>query len=157
MEKEKVVSILKFYRDIDKTIRLNERVIKSLDSQYYCSVSAINMDGMPHGKGKTSSAVETTALNVPSYISKIINEIERENERLSIIKTEIMREIGSLNYTQKAVVLGFYIDGFQWERISGQIVYSPRQCRNIRDTALDRLAKKFSLNKSIAKFRFPDQ
>ena len=30
-EREKVITILRFYRDVDKTIKLNERVIKNLD------------------------------------------------------------------------------------------------------------------------------
>ena len=34
MKREKVILILKYYRDIDKAVRLNERVIKNLEDQY---------------------------------------------------------------------------------------------------------------------------
>lgn len=156
MDKGKVISILRFYRDIDKSIKLNERVIKNLEDQYYDSVGAVNMDGMPHGKGGTSSPVERTVLNIPRSVTRTIHEMERDNEKLEKIKAEILRELNRLNFHQKAVILGFYIDGQQWEQISEQANYSPRQCRNIRDTALDRLAKRFSQNRTIANYRFPD-
>lgn len=156
MQREKVVAILKFYRDADKTIRLNERVIKNLEDQYYNSVGAVNMDGMPHGKGGASSPVERTVLNIPRSVVNTIDSMERDNRKLEEIKAEILKELNRLNYQQKAVVLGFYIDGLQWERISERVNYSPRQCRNIRDGALDRLAKRFSSNRAIARFRFPE-
>ena len=37
-EREKVITILRFYRDVDKTIKLNERVIKNLEDQYYTTL-----------------------------------------------------------------------------------------------------------------------
>lgn len=157
MQREKVIAILKFYRDADKTIRLNERVIKNLEDQYYNSVGAVNMDGMPHGKGGTSSPVERTVLNIPRSVVNTIDSMERDNRKLKQIKAEILKELNRLNYHQKAVVLGFYIEGLQWERISERLNYSPRQCRNIRDGALDRLAKRFSSNGAIARFRFPEK
>lgn len=157
MQRGKVIAILKFYRDADKTIRLNERVIKNLEDQYYNSVGAVNMDGMPHGKGGTSSPVERTVLNIPRSVVNTIDSMERDNRKLEEIKAEILKELNRLNYHQKAVVLGFYIEGLQWERISERLNYSPRQCRNIRDGALDRLAKRFSSNRAIAHFRFPEK
>lgn len=157
MQREKVVAILKFYRDADKTIRLNERVIKNLEDQYYDSVGAVNMDGMPRGRGGTSSPVERTVLNIPRSVVNTIDSMERDNRKLEEIKAAILEELNRLNYHQKAVILGFYIDGLQWERISERLNYSPRQCRNIRDGALDRLAKRFSSNGTIARFRFPEK
>ena len=63
-EREKVITILRFYRDVDKTIKLNERVIKNLEDQYYTTLGAVNMDGMPRGKGTPSSPVERVVLNL---------------------------------------------------------------------------------------------
>lgn len=156
MNKNKAIAILKYYRDADKTIRLNERVIKNLEDQYYCSVGAVNMDGMPKGKGGVSSPTEQTALNIPRSVTRTIREMERENDKLEKIKAEILQELNRLNFHQKAVILGFYIDGEQWERISARTNYSPRQCRNIRDRALDRLVKRFSTNTTISRFNFPE-
>ena len=35
MKQERVIAILDFYRDIDKTVTMNERVIRNLEDQYY--------------------------------------------------------------------------------------------------------------------------
>ena len=56
MKREKVISVLRFYRDIEKSIKLNERVIKNLEDQYYTTLGAVNMDGMPHGSGEIGRA-----------------------------------------------------------------------------------------------------
>lgn len=155
-EHKKVIAILQFYRDADKTIRMNERVIKNLEDQYYTSLGAVNMDGMPHGKGAVSSPVERVVLNIPRSVTDTIEKMNRENEKLLKIKGEILSELNRLTYHEKAVVLGFYIDGEQWERISERLNYSPRQCRNIRVAALERLAKLFRQNKAIARYKFPE-
>lgn len=47
-EREKVITILRFYRDVDKTIKLNERVIKNLEDQYYTTLG-----GRQHGRYAT--------------------------------------------------------------------------------------------------------
>lgn len=156
MNKEKAIAILTYFRDADKTVRLNERVIKNLEEQYYNSVGAINMDGMPKGKGGVSSPVESTAINIPGSVSRTIREMEKENEMLEKIKAEILQELNRLNFHQKAVIFGFYIEGLQWERISVQTNYSPRQCRNIRDNAIEELMKRFTGNKMISHYPFPD-
>lgn len=156
MNREKTIAILRYYRDADKMIRLNERVIKNLEDQYYSSVGAVNMDGMPKGKGGVSSPTEQTALNIPRSVTRTIRDMEHENEKLERIKAEILQELNRLTFHQRTVVSGFYIDGLQWERISAQTNYSPRQCRNIRDRALERLAKRFSANKAVSRFRFPE-
>ena len=143
MKQERVIAILDFYRDIDKTVTMNERVIRNLEDQYYSTLGAVNSDGMPHGKGGVSNPVERVVLNIPQSVSDTIANMRRENEKLTAIKGEILSELNALNYREKAVIYGFYIDGLQWERLSQRVNYSPRQCRNIRNIALDRLAKRF--------------
>ncbi len=155
MTREKTISILIYFRDADKTIQLNDRVIKKLEDQYYNNISALKMDGMPKGKGRVSSPVECVVMNIPSSVSQTIHEMEWENEKLEKIKAEILWELNRLNFHQKAVVLGFYIEGLQWEHISEQTNYSPRQCRNIRDSAVKQLTKMFSVNKEIVNYPFP--
>lgn len=156
-EREKVVTILRFYRDVDKTIKLNERVIKNLEDQYYTTLAGVNMDGMPHGKGTPSSPVERVVLNIPASVQQTISSMEKENRKLADIKAEILSELNRLNYHQKAVLLAFYIDGLQWEQISERLNYSPRQCRNIRDSGLDALERRFARNKAISRYKFPEK
>lgn len=140
MKQERVIAILDFYRDIDKTVTMNERVIRNLEDQYYSTLGAVNSDGMPHGKGGVSNPVERVVLNIPQSVSDTIANMRRENEKLTAIKGEILSELNALNYREKAVIYGFYIDGLQWERLSQRVNYSPRQCRNIRNIALERIA-----------------
>ena len=45
MKQERVIAILDFYRDIDKTVTMNERVIRNLEDQYYSTLGAVNSDG----------------------------------------------------------------------------------------------------------------
>ena len=42
MKQERVIAILDFYRDIDKTVTMNERVIRNLEDQYYSTLGAAN-------------------------------------------------------------------------------------------------------------------
>lgn len=156
MKREKVILILKYYRDIDKAVRLNERVIKNLEDQYYSTLGAANMDGMPHGSA-VASPVEAAVLNVPASVKVTIDDLNRENSKLAKLKAAILADINRLTYHQRAVVLAFYIDGRQWEHISEQINYSPRQCRNIRDEALSILGKHFGQNKTVSRFVFPQK
>ena len=96
-------------------------------------------------------------LNIPGSVTRTIDRLRRENEETERVKAEIAEELKCLNYTEKALVLGFYINGEQWERLSARVNYSPRQCRNIRAVALDRLAKCFAVNKTISRYRFPEK
>ena len=148
MKRGKVISILRFFSTIDKEIQMNNATVEDLNDRYYLALGAVNMDGLPHGKGGVSKPVENMVANVPDYVRKKIAGKQRRNKR---------RELDRLNYYEKAVVTWFYLDGATWEQISGRLNYSPRQCRNIRDKALDRLTSWFSANKAIFTFKFPEK
>lgn len=157
MKRGKVISILRFFGTIDREIQMNNAEIEDMNDRYYITLGAVNMDGLPHGKGGVSKPVENMVANVPDYVRKKIEGKQRRNKRLDELGTAIGRELDRLNFYEKAVVTWFYLDGATWEQISGRLNYSPRQCRNIRDKALDRLGKRFSANKAIFTFRFPEK
>ena len=157
MKRGKVISILRFFSTIDKEIQMNNATIEDLNDRYYAALGAVNMDGMPHGSGGGESPVERAALNIPRSVTNTIESLNRENSRLEKIGAEILSELNRLTYHERAVVLGFYIDGLQWEQISARVNYSPRQCRNIRNEALNRLARLFSQNKAVSRFNFPQK
>lgn len=157
MKRGKVISVLKFFRTIDREIQMNNATIEDLNDRYYITLGAVNMDGLPHGKGGVSKPVENMIANVPDYVRKKIKGKQRRNKRLEELRTAIGQELDRLNFYEKAVVLWFYVDGATWEQISGRLNYSPRQCRNIRDKALDRLGTRFSANKAISNFKFPEK
>ena len=155
MDKDKVVKILKFYKTIDEEISLNESVIADLHDRYYTTVGAARIDGMPKAKGGVSSLVETTVLNVPESVYNTIRELTAENNKLNKVKLAILKELNGLPYICKAIIIEFYIRGLQWVRISEHLHYSERQCKNVRNHALERLAQKFESNKTISRFNFP--
>lgn len=157
MKRGKVISILRFFSTIDKEIQMNNATVEDLNDRYYLALGAVNMDGLPHGKGGVSKPVENMVANVPDYVRKKIAGKQRRNKRLEEVGAAIGRELDRLNYYEKAVVTWFYLDGATWEQISGWLNYSPRQCRNIRDKALDRLTSWFSANKAIFTFKFPEK
>ena len=86
VNREKVIVILHYYRDADKAIKMNERVIKNLEDQYYSTLGAVNSDGMPHGKGTTSNPVERVVLNIPGSVSRTIDRLRREREETERVK-----------------------------------------------------------------------
>lgn len=157
MKRRKVISILRFFSTIDKEIQMNNATVEDLNDRYYSALGAVNMDGLPHGKGGVSKPVENMVANIPEYVRKKIAGKQRRNKRLEEVGSAIGRELDRLNYYEKAVVTWFYLDGATWEQISGRLNYSPRQCRNICDKALDRLTSWFSANKAICTFKFPEK
>lgn len=155
MEKQAVVSILEFYKNIDEEIRLNKATITDLEERYYSPISGINYDGMPKGKGGTSSPTENTALNVPGWVNAEMQELQREKAALYRVRAAIRKELNCLPYIQRAVISSFYLEGQQWVRISAQIHYSERQCKNIRDCAVGKLGWRFASNKAVSGYNFP--
>lgn len=110
-----------------------------------------------NGNGASAHVGTFMVANVPDYVRKKIEGKKRRNKRLEEVGTAIGRELDRLTFYEKAVVTWFYLDGATWEQISGRLNYSPRQCRNIRDKALDRLTSWFSTNKAIFTFKFPEK
>lgn len=155
MNKEKVIQIVEFYRDAEKAVRLNERIIKNLEDQYYISISGINLDELPHGKSIVSNPIERVVMNIPKTVSNTIKDLKKQNDKFCKVKAEILKEMNCLTFSQKTIIFDFYIHGYQWERISGQINYSVRQCKNIRNRAVEKLAKRFGINKLILSCHFP--
>lgn len=155
MEKEKAIKILEFYRTIDKDFQFNQRIIKDLEDRYYPSIGVAKIDGLPKSKGSTSSPVEAIVLNVPDTVFNTMKELEARNKKLCKLKTEILKEINTLKHVSRVVIIGFYIEGQQWAQITGQVHYSERQCKNIRDNALELLAIRFARNKVIVNYDFP--
>lgn len=157
MKRGKVVAILQFFRTIDKEIQMNNEAIQDLEDRYYILLGAVNPEGLPTGKGGVSKPVENMVANIPEYVHEKIERKCRRNKHLDELGRAIGRELDKLNFHEKAVITWFYLDGATWEQISARINYSPRQCRNIRDRAIERLGSYFSGNRVILSFKFPEK
>lgn len=150
MKNSEVEAILKFYKDIDLDIKVTSEWLEQYES-VYDTRGAINYDGMPHGNNISDStallAIEIAKTNTADRIRVLKGRVKD----LKKLRTEILKEISSLNPIHKAIVCGFYLQGQKWERIAEQISYSVRQSKNIRCVALEVLGGKFARNKNISR------
>ena len=139
MEREKVLRILKRYRDINKEIELNRCFMKDIEENYY----------MPKKAEAEQDGTEKTALNIPIEISEELKGLQRQISEIITFKEEVKRELESLETIQCYIIFWYYIKGKQWFNIASSVNYSVRQCKNIRSEALRELGKRFDKNKKI--------
>lgn len=154
MEKGQVVKILTYYRNIDGEIRLYQSLVDDLES-YYDTLGGVNIDGMPKGQNHISSPTEATALNLPPDLRESIEMYTEKISELRALKVQTLKEVSRLEYRMKAVIVDYYLHGLKWEQVSARNHYSERQCKNIRNAAVESLAQRFSENAVIAGFEIP--
>lgn len=155
MEKEKVIKLLEFFPEIDEKISTYRSIVEDLE-QYYNPVSAVQYDGMPKGKNHISSQTEKAAMNVPDYVRVEIRHYRGEIDVLQKVKVEIIKEVSRLKLKQKNVVFGFYFHKMKWEQVAERTHYSIRQCRNIRDEAVERLLSDFEKNRTLVEYEIKE-
>ena len=154
IDEKGVVAILTFYRNIDGEIRLYRDIVKELES-CYDTIGGQSLDGMPKGKNHISNMVEAVALNVPEGTCEAIGGYEAKIAELQALKVEVLREVSGLEYRLKSIVTDYYLHGLKWDQVSARNHYSERQCKNIRDAAVESLVKAFGGNRVIAGFKIP--
>lgn len=156
MNKEKAARILAFYRTVDNSVRLNDRMIADIEDEYYNASGGAGMDGMPKAKGRTSNPVQTIALNIPDSVRETIKGLREQNKKIVKLKAEIFKELNRLTYIERVIIVSCYIEEQKWAQIAESAKYSERQCRNIRKSALEKLAVYFKRNRAIAAHDFGD-
>lgn len=152
MEKSKVIELLEYYKDIDGEVSINRKIITDLTDKYYNPIGAIQCDGLPKGKNNISRQTENMALNIPDYVSGEIREYEEKVQQLQNLKVQMLQEISRLKLKEKRIIFDFYIHNLKWERVAERNAYSERQCKNIRDNALETLSQRFGKNQIISQF-----
>jgi DNA-directed RNA polymerase specialized sigma subunit len=152
MEKSKVIELLEYYKDIDGEVSIYRKIITDLTGQYYNPIGAIQCDGLPKGKNNISRQTENMALNIPDYVSGEIREYEEKVQQLQNLKAQMLQEISRLKLKEKRIIFDFYIHNLKWERVAERNAYSERQCKNIRDNALETLSQRFGKNQIISQF-----
>lgn len=155
MDKEKVITILEFYKEIDGEISIYRRILHDYESQYYNTIGAMVNDGQPKGQNHISRPVENAAMNIPDYVREDMKDYEEKVCRLQRMKSQILQEISRLKLKEKTIIFDYYIYGMKWEQVAERNHYSDRQCKNIRDTAVEKLAEKFQNNDYIREFKKP--
>ena len=150
MNKKEAIEIIEYCKDIPNEIKLNNKIVKNLEDQYY-TLPGMVIDGQPKGKGGISNPVEQVVLNIPSGVSELRKKYKDQTKLLERLYKEIMEEIGRLSYRERKVIYSFYIEDLRWEKIAPGF-YSIRQCKNIRNIALDKLIKQFKSNSTIQRY-----
>lgn len=153
MDKGKVIEILEFYKEIDGEISLYRRILHDYESQYYNTIGAMVNDGQPKGKNHISRPVENAALNILDYVRKDMENYEEKVRFLQMAKSQILQEISRLKLKEKTIIFDYYIYGLKWEQVAERNHYSDRQCKNIRDAAVEKLAEKFQNNRFLRDFK----
>jgi hypothetical protein len=151
MDAYQVVKILIFFRDIEKEIKFCRRIISDFEDTYYNAAGAVNYDEPIVQSGTTSNSTMRNALNLPDSVAPSCRQLEKFIADISKLKTEIFSELEKLSYIQKAVIYGFYVEQWQWAKISMKEHCSIRKCENERDKAIAKLGKNFSQNEVIVK------
>ncbi len=155
MKKGKVIKFLELFPEIDGEIKARRSIIADLE-QYYNPIQGVGYSDTTKGKYSTSNPTERLALNIPDYVRKDIRQYEREIEELQKIKCEILKEVSRLTLKQKNVVFGYYFHGMKWEEVAERTHYSERNCKNIRDGAVERLLQGFSKNRTLVEYEIKE-
>ena len=153
MEKDRVIELLEYYKDIDGEVNIYRKIISDLTDQYYNPIGAIQCDGLPKGKNNISRQTENMALNIPDYVSGEIREYEAKAQQLQALKAQILQEVSRLKLKEKRIIFDFYMHNLKWEQVAVRNSYSERQCKNIRDTAVETLSQRFEKNQIISQFQ----
>ncbi|MBQ0067609.1 MAG: hypothetical protein KBS60_05470 [Phascolarctobacterium sp.] len=152
MDKDRVIELLEYYKDIDGEVTFCRKILKDYEDQYYNPLAAIQSDGLPKGKNNISRPVENMVLKIPEYVSVEMREYEERVQNLQNLKAQILQEISRLKLKEKSIIFDFYIHGMKWEQVAVRNHYSERQCKNIRDNAIEALVARFQNNKHISNF-----
>lgn len=155
VEKSQVIKALEYSTEIEGEVRTLRGLIKELE-QCYDTSSGISYDGMPKGKNHLSNPTEKTAMNIPDFVRKDIRNYTEKIAQLQKFKCEIVKEVLRLPLKQKQTIMMFYFKKLKWMQIADELHYSERQCKNIRDNALDQLAENFGNNYIIANFEIKE-
>lgn len=153
MEKEEVIEILEFYKEIEGEISMYRRVLHDYENQYYNTISGVAKDWQPKGKNHISRPAENAAINVPDDVREDIGVCEEKIHYLQRIKSQILQEISRLKLKEKTIIFDYYIYGMKWGQVAECNHYSDRQCKNIRDSAVEKLAVRFQNNDLLCNFQ----
>lgn len=153
-EKSRVIEILTYYRNIDGEIKTYKSIVEDLEG-YYDPLCGQPLDGMPRARNNISQVTENTAINLPENLREDIDYYKAKINSLYLLKAETLKEVSNLGPKFKGIIIDYYLYGLKWEQVSVRNHYSERQCKNIRNTAVESLAQKFRDNKAIADFKIP--
>lgn len=156
MDKRKAIKILEFYKEIDGEISANRCILRDYENMYYNTMGGTENDGQPKGQNHISHPVENAAMDIPDYARGDMKHYEEKVKQLQKMKSQILQEISRLKLKEKTIIFDYYIHGMKWEQVAVRNHYSDRQCKNIRDAAVEKLVERFKNNDFIREFNVVD-
>lgn len=112
---------------LDRIIRLETRLT---------SPGAQNLDGMPHGSGRSDALANGIARLAE------LRELYRAKEaELAQTLMDIEHLIEGLDPIERVIARYRYIDGLHWEQICVKVNYSWRQTHRIHSEMIDKLTR----------------
>ena len=151
MNKGKVLKLLALFPEINGEINTRRSIISDLE-QYYNPIQGVGYSDTTKGKYANSNQTERIAMNIPDYVRGDIQQYKNEIGDLQKVKVEILKEVARLTMKQKNVIFGYYFNKMKWEQVAVWMHYSERQCKNIRDGAVERLLKGFENNRVLSEY-----
>lgn len=147
------VELLKLFPEIDANVKYLKARIKDIDDQYYTQDLDTRFDGMPKKEKDLSDITQDLAVEVPDPVASEAKRCEKRIEQYYKLKSEMLKEMSKLKFLQKNIIFDKYISGLVWEQVAQRNHYCVRQCKNIRNAAIETLRQRFSDNKVISSFK----
>lgn len=149
---DETVELLKLFPDIDANVKYLKARIKDIDDQYYTQELDTRYDEMPKQKN-IADVTQDLAMEVPDPVASEAKRCEKRIEQYYKLKSEMLKEMSKLKFLQKNIIFDKYISGLVWEQVAQRNHYCVRQCKNIRNAAIETLRQRFSDNKVISSFK----
>ena len=156
MDRKQVIKILEYYPQIDGEIKFYQKLIRDVELEYYTQEMNAQQDGQPKARNNITNITEKLAINVPEGVKEDLEIYHKQIDGLHNLKVEIMKEMSCLKLLQKLIIFDKYVNGFKWEQVAVRNHYSARQCKNIRNDAVDKLSKRFAKNRFILEYDLPE-
>lgn len=126
-----------------KNYQMYQQAIKNIDNRidfikkYDTGLNAVSFDRIPTSKtNKISDPVHDIAVERDITIK----ELEITKEWYKLITQAIDDTINQLNETDRQIVEGFIIENKPWYDVTYEVKIGERQCRRMKNNALERIA-----------------
>lgn len=134
---------LKSYSQLKITVEnLTEEIEAQKNLLQGESVAISRYDSQPGGGSSELSELNATeaAASRRIKIEQQISTMKKDKEEIERLLRKINRALEGLNDADKALVIGYYIDGYSWQQLSQQNYCSEKWVRDKGNKALKEIA-----------------
>ena len=141
MDKSGAENIIIYYANIPEMLKYEREECEQIEAKHYSGLKAVSVDGMPHGStvGRPTERDGLKAAEDNAHERLAASKIRIEvllNDR-----QKIEAAIGAMNGRYKMILLGKYIHGYSWTKMSSDCNAGESTLRWWRDKALERFGE----------------